>query len=179
MIPSYGDLYSLLGAVVLGTAFVGVGGCDAVQGVEHEEQRSPSVFALRLEPDSISRTDRSSDAEQDTISLSVAASASDPDGDIDRVLFTVEPASNPRGTAFGQLRPVEGAQHEYVRNFALLVPAVPDEIYTVRVFAVDNDSLASNQVTGQVRVAPSGSTETSASSSVPGSSEPPVDAFQL
>ncbi len=172
---SYHDFHALLGAGVLVVGLVGIGGCDAVPGVEHGEQRSPSVFALHVEPDSVHGNDGSSEAGQDTLSLSLSARASDPDGDVDRVLFTVEPASNPRGTAFGQLRPVEGTQYEYARNFALLVPTTLDETYTVRVFAVDSDSLTSNQVTGQVRVVPAGSSKASAGSSGFGPADLPVD----
>lgn len=152
--------FPFLGTLLVGFGLVWLGGCDTVPGLEPHERRSPSVFALRIDPDSVHGGDLSAEGTQDTVALHLAAKATDPDGAVDRVLFTVEPASSPRGTAFGQLRPVEGTPHGYARNLAFLIPETVDEIYTVRVFAVDDDSLTSNQVTGQFRYVPAGSSST-------------------
>jgi hypothetical protein len=83
------------------------------------------------------------------VPLTIAASASDPDGSVERVTFTIEPASNPRGTLVGTLTRDQGTQ--YRRDIALQVPIATDKLYTVRVFAVDDDSLASNQSIGHFR----------------------------
>jgi hypothetical protein len=71
---------------------------------------------------------------------------------IERVVFTIEPAGNPRGTATGTLQELE--EHKFTGRIGLRVPAFIDEVYTVRVFAVDDDSLASNQALGHVRFIP-------------------------
>lgn len=151
----------VLGVILLSGGLVWLGGCDAAPGREGERQ-FPSVFSLRIEPDSVHGRDLSAGEERDTIQLHLAAKARDPDGSLDRVVFTLEPVSNPRGTAFGELQPVEGSPHEYARRLAFLLSTTRDAQYTIRVFAVDDDSLASNQVTGQFRYVAPGSTETSA-----------------
>jgi len=113
------------------------------------------VSNLRIVPDSISGTDLSPDQVQDTtaqVPISVAAGATDADGWVERVVFSIEPASRPRATAVGRLDSLPSGQ--YGRTLRLGIPATVSEIYTVRVYAVDNDSLASNQVVGQLRFVP-------------------------
>jgi hypothetical protein len=120
------------------------------------------VSALEVVPDSVHESELPSDQVQDStaqVPLDIAARATDPDGSINRVVFLLEPSSNPRGTASGTLPAVEDALYE--GRLAFSVPLI-DEIYTVRVFAVDDDSLASNQVAGQFRFVPSGAPDTSA-----------------
>jgi hypothetical protein len=83
------------------------------------------------------------------VDLRLRVRATDPDGTIERVQFTVEPASNPRGTATGTLS--READSLFARRLGLRVPVFRTEVYTVRVYAVDDDSLASNQALGQFR----------------------------
>jgi hypothetical protein len=63
------------------------------------------------------------------------------------VQFTIEPSSNPRGTATGPLQRADDSL--FAAQLGLRVPVNRTEVYTVRVFAVDDDSLASNQALGQ------------------------------
>jgi len=134
-------------AVLFGVFFLG---CDQVSAPT--EPRPPTVYNLEVVPDSVRLSDLPPNQVQDssaTVGVRLATEARDPDGSVERVVFTVEPATNPRGTATGSLAPAESTRYE--RDIGLGVPLV-DEVYTIRVFAVDNDSLASNQAVGQFRV---------------------------
>jgi len=125
-------------------------GCDQVS--RPDATQPPSVRSLAVQPDSVIADNLPPDQVQDStvrVPLTIAASASDPDGSVERVTFTIEPASNPRGTLVGTLSRDQGTQ--YRRDIALQVPIATDELYTVRVFAVDDDSLASNQSIGHFR----------------------------
>lgn len=153
-------------AAVLVVGGVGLwGGCDTAPNPDRDQQ-APSMSALQLVPDSIHQSDLPSEQVQDSsaqVPLDISARATDPDGSIVRVVFSLEPSSNPRATASGRLPLVENDR--YGGRLAFAVPLV-DEVYTVRVFAVDDDSLTSNQVTGQFRFVPSGADSTSRSSAV-------------
>ncbi len=139
----------LVGGLVLG-------GCDTVS--TPEETQPPSVAGLQVVPDSLHESDLPPDQVQDSTAqvpiVIDSVRATDPDGTVQRVVFVLEPSSNPRGTLSGTLpaqdRPLYGA------GLTLSLPLI-DEIYTVRAFAVDDDSLASNQVTGQFRFVPADS----------------------
>lgn len=140
----------LLGAVLLGGSLVLWSGCDTVPAPDRDQQ-PPSVSGLQIVPDSIHQSDLPPDQVQDSLAqdtLTIGVQASDPDGSVVRVVFVLEPSSNPRGTISGSLPAVDPPL--YGGGLPLSLPLV-DEIYTVRVFAVDNDSLTSNQVTGQLR----------------------------
>lgn len=157
MTPSSGSPFSFPWAVVLALGLVAGSGCDSVPEATPNEPQPPSVFAFQLYPDSVHGADLDLNPDQDTaaeVPLRLAAQATDSDGEIERVLFTVEPASNPRGAVFGELEPVDSLEHGYARVLPLAVPATRDEIYSIRVFAVDTDSLGSNQVAGQFRFVP-------------------------
>ncbi len=148
----------LLGAVLLGGSLVLWSGCDTVPAPDRDQQ-PPSVSALQVVPDSIHQSDLPSDQVQDStarVPLEVSARATDPDGTVVRVMFVIEPSSNPRGTVSGRLPSRSQSSSLYGGQLAFSVPLV-NEIYTVRVFAVDDDSLASNQVMGQLRFVPTDS----------------------
>ncbi len=137
-------LVAVLGLSVL------VVGCDQVS--RPDAIQSPSVESLSVVPDSVIADDLPPDQVQDStarVPLTIVASATDPDGTVERVTFTIEPATSPRGTLAGTLTRDQGTQ--YRRDIALRVPISTDELYTVRVFAVDDDSLASNQSIGHFR----------------------------
>jgi len=142
-------------SVLLGVVLVvgAVGGCDQ-GGVERDAPgRAPLVSALEVRPDSVNAADVPADRVQDSlavIGLRLQAHVEDPDGEVERVPFTIEPASNPRGTASGTLQRQNDSL--YAREVGLRVPVFLTEVYTVRVFAVDDDSLASNQGIGQFQV---------------------------
>mgnify|MGYP006297026093 CR=1 FL=1 len=125
-------------------------GCDQVPALDFSPQR-PSVYGLDISPDSLSAADLDSSLVQDSVAqvpVEVAVQAEDPDGEVERVVFTFEPSSNPRGAAFGQLE--ERSEGTYGQRFGLSLP-LRDEVYTVRVYAVDDDSLSSNQGIGRFR----------------------------
>jgi len=129
-------------------------GCDQVAPVEGTGQR-PLVSDVLVRPDSVNAADLSPDQVEDSlvrIPLTIAASIADPDGQIERVVFTIEPSANPRGTASGSL--VGQGENVYARQVGLQVPVGLNEVYTVRVFAVDDDSLESNQGVGRFRFVP-------------------------
>jgi hypothetical protein len=120
-----------------------------------EERQPPSVSGLEVVPDTIdaARLTPLPDQDslvQDTVGLSVVAT--DPDGQIARVAFTIEPASNPRATILGALTSVNDSV--YAGGGILTVPRFRGATYTVRVHAVDDDSLASNQGIGRLQVLP-------------------------
>lgn len=146
-----------LWGVSVGLVLVFVVGCDSVPGREGQQSR-PAVSDLQMVTDSVEVVEEDSLAQ---IDLTIAARASDEDGFIERVVFTIEPASNPRGTVNGELAVVDGPL--YGGRVRFTVPLV-EEIYTVRVFAVDDDDLASNQVTGQLEFDPEAHTNGGAAS---------------
>jgi hypothetical protein len=125
-------------------------GCDQGGAVDRSRDQAPLVSGLVLRPDSVNAADVPSQQVQDSLAqvgLRLRVRATDPDGTVERVQFTVEPASNPRGTATGTLQRENDSL--FVRELGLRVPVFLTEVYTVRVFAVDDDSLASNQTLGQ------------------------------
>lgn len=133
----------------LGLALLVVG-CDQVS--QPDARHPPSIAALEIMPDSINVEDLPPDQVQDStaqVPLAISARATDPDGTVERVVFTIEPASNPRGTLSGVLAPEQG--NRYRRALGLGIPITRDEVYTIRVFAVDDDSLSSNQGIGRFR----------------------------
>ncbi len=118
-------------------------------------QRGPSVADLQVTPDSVHGSDLDDEQIVDSLAqvvVDVSARVADPDGTVERVVFVFEPSSNPRGTLSGTLPPANNATR-YGGRLGLSLPLV-DEVYTVRVFAVDDDSLSGNQVTGQFRFVP-------------------------
>ncbi len=140
----------VLGMMLLGGLLLG---CDQVSAPSATE--APMVADLEVTPDSVKAEELPPDLVTDStvrMPLRVSVRAWDPDGEIERVSFTVEPVANPQGAAFGQLQATE--EGRYAREFAVPVPATRDEVYALRVFAVDSDSLASNQAIGRVRFVP-------------------------
>jgi len=153
----------LLGPVLIVGSLVMWTGCDTVPAPDRS-RTPPSVAALQVVPDSIHESDLSPDQVQDStaqVPLQLMARATDADGTVQRVVFVVEPASDPRGTLSGRLPAQPESETQYGGPLVLSLPLV-DEIYTIRVFAIDDDSLASNKVTGQLRVVPSGSSTATA-----------------
>lgn len=140
----------VLCALLLGSAVLG---CDQVSPVGADSEGTPpTVSDLGVRPDSIHVSDLPPDQVEDSLAqlgIALDANVEDPDGTVERVNFTIEPASNPGASATGQLQHVDSTR--YGRVLALQVPSFRDEVYTVRVFAVDNDSLASNQGVGQIQ----------------------------
>ncbi len=148
----------LLGSVLIGGGLALWGGCDTVPAPERTP-RGPSVTGLQVSPDSVHESELDDEQIVDSlaqVAVVVSARVTDPDGVVERVEFVFEPSSNPRRTISDTLSAVEPPLYE--ETLPLSVPLV-DEVYTVRVFAVDDDSLSGNQVTGQFRFVPSDTSE--------------------
>lgn len=145
-----------LGVVILTTS------CDQVPSSETGDGQRPLVSDLVVIPDSVTAGDLAP-TEQDSVgrdTVTMLARAQDPDGTIERVVFTIEPSSNPRGTASGRLEELPEdefpgfGENLYGRSIILPFPRFVDEVYTVRIFSVDDDSLESNQGIAQFRYLP-------------------------
>jgi len=127
-------------------------GCDDTPGTQAIDPEPPELAGFSFSPKRVVVDDVPPDRIQDDrvqVPLTVEARASDPDGSVDRVELALEPSQNPQGTLLLDLPAADGDRFAGAINIGL--PLV-DEIYTVRVYAVDNDSLVSNQVRGQLRV---------------------------
>ena len=142
-------LHHFLPAVAL-LLLGGLVGCDQAGLLDPSRGQGPLVSGLVVRPDSVNAADLAPDQVQDSlaqVSLRLQVRATDPDGTVERVQFTIEPSSNPRGTATGPLQRADDSL--FAAQLGLSVPVNRTEVYTVRVFAVDDDSLASNQALGQ------------------------------
>lgn len=144
-------------SIVLLLAALGGGlfvlGCDQVSPVE--EKAPPTVSQLTVTPDTVDAATLEPVSGRDSLvqdTVGVSIRATDPDGDVARVVFTIEPAFNPRGTLAGPLRLAN--DDLYVGGAILTVPRFREATYTVRAYAVDDDSLASNQSVGRLQVVP-------------------------
>ncbi|WP_263819129.1 hypothetical protein [Salinibacter sp.] len=149
----------LLGAVLIVGGPALWGGCDMVPAPDRD-QRRPSVAGLQITPDSVHESDLSEGEIVDSlaqVTVDLSARATDPDGTVARVAFLFEPSSNPRGTLSGTLSELS-EEGRYGGRLELSIP-LRDEIYTLRVFAVDDDSLSGNQVMGQFRFVSSDTSE--------------------
>jgi len=139
----------------LGLLLGGVGaGCDSASPSGPLDP--PRVANLQVTPDSVNGADLPPDLVEDSVAfvpLSLSVRATDPDGAVERVVFAFEPATLPQQSVFGELE--EREDNRYVlEDVAIGVPADVDEVYSVRVFAVDTDSLASNEAVGRFRFVP-------------------------
>jgi hypothetical protein len=144
--------------LALAAALLLVAGCDEVPGPQPLDRQAPEIVAFDYAPDSIVVADLPPDQVQDSVfqtGFAITALVRDPDRDVASVVFSLEPAATPQRTAVGTLRVATDAPGDslYTARAALSLPTVR-EIYTLRVYAVDADSLTSNQAVGQVRVIP-------------------------
>jgi hypothetical protein len=143
-------IFLLIAALGMGGALLS---CDQVS--RPPERQPPSVSGLEVIPDTFDAARLEPLPDQDSLvqdTLGISVLATDPDGQIARVVFTVEPASNPRATIAGALNPVNDSV--YAGGGILTVPRFRGETFTVRVYAVDDDSLASNQGIGRLQIIP-------------------------
>lgn len=143
--PVLRTAYGCVCAVLLGMLS---GGCDQAPGPQAQDGTPPVVSDLVVLPDTATVPADSTTA---TVDVGIQARVRDPDGTVERVVFTLEPKSNPRSAITNQL--VQRFNEQYLRQFQLSLP-VRKELYSVRVYAVDDDSLSSNQVLGQFQVVP-------------------------
>lgn len=124
------------------------GGCDQAAGPEARDGTPPVVSDLVLVPDTAAVPVDTATA---TIEVGIEAHVRGSDGAVERVVFTLDPKSNPQSAISDRL--VQRVNEQYLRQFQLSLPTRED-VYTVRVYAVDDDSLTSNQVLGQFQVVP-------------------------
>jgi len=145
-------------ACLLLTTVLLVAGCDEAPGPRPLDLRAPEVVAFDYAPDSVVVGDLPPDQVQDSVfqtGFAINALVRDTDSEIASVVFTLEPAASPQTTAVGTLRVASDAPGDslYSTRAALNLPTLR-EIYTLRIYAVDTDSLTSNQAIGQIRVIP-------------------------
>jgi hypothetical protein len=142
-------LAALFAAVLLLTA------CDETPGASTEAV-PPVVVDFSYAPDSADAATLDPSRVTDstvTVDLRLVTAVVDEDSDIERVAFTIEPASAPGSALDGTLPLLEGETNVYGTAIDLTLPRA-DALYTLRVFAVDTDSLVSNPALGQLRVLP-------------------------
>jgi hypothetical protein len=126
--------------------------CDATPGPAALDLQQPVVSALALTPDTVRAADLPDDQAangQALVDFTIEVTARDADGTVDRVLVVFDPAYGTSTPGVAQLLRIEGDRYGGVRRYPLATDQA-DHI-TVRVFAVDNDSLTSNQVVAQIR----------------------------
>ena len=141
--------------LALALACAGLVGCDETPGVGPTALQPPEVSNFTFAPDSVNAADLPPDRIQNgqaQVNIEVGVTATDADGTVRRVLFTIAPASTPGQSIQGELVPESGAQ--YGAAITVGLPASQDEIYTVRVFAIDDDDQVSNQAVGTLRFVP-------------------------
>ena len=146
--PRHGWWRAALWAAVL----LWAAGCDTGPSPSSLEQQRPAVSSFAFAPDSVVVANLPPDRVENgrvQVPLSAQVRAADPDGQVERVVFTIEPSSSPQNTIVLSLP--QAAGDVYGSAFGIGLP-VFDEIYSVRAYAIDNDSLISNQVRGQFRV---------------------------
>ncbi|PEN14388.1 hypothetical protein CRI94_04970 [Longibacter salinarum] len=130
--------------------------CDQVPGSADRSLQPPVVADFDYSPDSVDAGTVDPSRVTDTtvtVDLRLLTAVEDTDSDIERVVFTIEPGSAPRATIDGTLSEVSGQEGVYGAAIDLTLPRA-DALYTLRVFAVDTDSLTSNVGLGQLRVLP-------------------------
>lgn len=137
------------GAGVLALLLVAAG-CDTAPGAQSLDPQPPRVADFGFDVAVVPPPDPLPDTLA-AVQLDVALRASDPDGRVERVEVALEPAQAPRAIVIVSL-PAQ-ADDRFGGQFVFGLPVI-DEQYTVRAYAVDNDSLLSNQARGQFRLVP-------------------------
>lgn len=147
--------------VALGAAGGLLVGCDTAPGPTPLNQQQPVVSALAVSPDTVRAADLPPDqgAEgQALIDITIEVAARDADGTIDRVLVFIDPAYGESSPGLAQLSRIEGDRYGGIRRYPIATGDA--DVLTVRAFAVDNDSLTSNQVATQIHYLPDDSNDT-------------------
>lgn len=146
-------------ATVLGVgAALWLAACDTGPGPEPLDKQPPTVSDLTVAPETIRIAELPADqvsGGQAVVDLTLAASARDADGTVDRVLAIIDPVYSGSAAGITQLDPLDGARYGGVRRYA--VAADRADVFTIRVLAIDNDSLTSNEVVRQFRIIPADS----------------------
>jgi hypothetical protein len=146
-----GSASSCLLGLALGAAGLLLAACDATPGPAALDLQQPVVSTLALTPDTVRATDLSDDQAangQALVDFTIEVTARDADGTVDRVLVVFDPAYGTSTPGVGQLLRIEGDRYGGIQRYPLATDQ-SDRI-TVRAFAVDDDSLTSNQVVAQI-----------------------------
>ena len=147
--------HRLVALLLAGALVLTLSACDDAPGVAPPAQ-PPVLIDLAYSPESVNADSLTPDRVTDstvTADLRIITAAEDPDGSIDRVVFTIEPASVPDAAIAGTLPLIPDEPNLYGTAIDLTLPRI-DEIYTIRTYAIDQDSLLSNVALGQIRVIP-------------------------
>lgn len=145
----FAAVVALVAAAALWTA------CDTAPGPVPLDQQPPEVADLVVVPETIRAAalppEQIDDGEA-TIDITTTVTARDPDGTVDRVLVVLDPSYGPSAGVVAQLPRIEGDRYGGTGGFPVTVDRA--NVLMVRAFAVDNDSLTSNEVVGRIYVLP-------------------------
>ena len=142
-------------AVALGAASGLLAACDTAPGPTPLNQQQPVVSALVVSPDTVRAADLPADQVsngQALIDITIEVTARDGDGAIDRVLVFIDPTYGASSPGLAQLSRLEGNRYGGTRRYPMATGDA--DVLTIRAFAVDNDSLTSNQVAAQIHYLP-------------------------
>lgn len=129
--------------------------CDPVPGPASLDQQLPTVSAFVVTPDTVRAADLPADQVtngQALIDITIEVTARDPDGTVDRVLAFIDPAYGASTPGLARLLHIEGDRYGGVQRYPIATDQA--DLFTVRAFAIDDDSLTSNQVAAQIHYLP-------------------------
>lgn len=149
---------SALAALLSGGLLLGLAACDAAPGIAPPASRPPVLSDFTYAPGAVALTDLPPEAfvgETARVPLSVAVTATDPDGPVEAVRYAVfPPQQNAQPLASGLLTRQGGDR--YGDDVIIDLPSTEAGLYTVILFAIDADGGISNQVRGLLRVTAEG-----------------------
>lgn len=134
--------------------------CDTAPGPVPLDPAPPEASALTVVPDTIRVADLPEDdveGGEATVDITAVVTARDPDGTVDRVLAVIEPSYGATRPVAVQLPRVEGDQFGGTGRFSIAIDQT--DVLMLRAFAVDDDSLTSNEVIRSIHVLPDTSNE--------------------
>lgn len=140
-----------LALAALGAALA-LAGCDSATDGQPLDGRPPEVSGFAFSPDSVDFDDVL-DGDSAAVTLALSARADDPDGEIDRVRFTVT-GQFEGAVAEGTMEP--GADGAYAGTASFRLGRDQRGRYSVLVYAVDDAGLLSNQARGVFTLAGAG-----------------------
>lgn len=149
---SLGRLKSVLPLALLAVL---AAACDSAPGVAPLDNRPPRISNLSYTPAIIDPA--AGDAQfpvadgNVTVPLTVQATAVDPDGEVTDVLFVLEaPGLGRRVAVSGRMEPADEGRYEAAATAAL--PIDEPGLYSLVVYATDDQGRLSNQVRGSLRL---------------------------
>jgi hypothetical protein len=129
--------------------------CDVAPGPRPAGEHPPRLTDFSYSPGQVIGSSGET-AGPVPVSLTIAAQASDPDGDLDHVAFVVQsPLPGRPAIATGRLDAAGAGRYETTTSIQL--PAAEIGVYTIIVYAVDRSGLSSNQFRGSLIYSAEGS----------------------